>query len=197
MFTGIIESVGVIEGLSARALTVKTDLEALGPGESIAVDGVCLTVTSWESSGFTVELSEETMRRTTLGESIAGRTVNLERPLAASARFGGHIVQGHVDGVGRIVEIIEFEGSQEVSIEVPANLLRYLVVKGSVAVDGVSLTISALDGATFKVALIPHTLLASTLGGKAQGDPVNIEVDIIAKYVEGLLGTLSEKEDQG
>lgn len=194
MFTGIIESVGVIDGISARALTVKTDLEPLHPGESIAVDGVCLTVTSWESSAFTAGLSEETMRRTTLGALIAGRTVNLERPMAASARFGGHIVQGHVDGVGRIVEITEFEGSQEVSIEVPADLRRYLVVKGSVAIDGVSLTVASLDGATFKVALIPHTLLATTFGGKAQGDPLNIEVDLIAKYVERLLG--AEKEDQ-
>lgn len=193
MFTGIIESIGVIDGISARALTVKTDLEPLHPGESIAVDGVCLTVISWESSAFTVELSEETTRRTTLGELTAGRTVNLERPLAASARFGGHIVQGHVDGVGRIVEIIAAEGSQEVSIEVTADLRRYLVVKGSVAVDGVSLTVSLLDGAIFKVALIPHTLVASTFGEKAQGDPVNIEVDIIAKYVERLL----VKEDQG
>ena len=194
MFTGIIESAGVIEDISARSITVSTDLPPLDPGESIAVDGVCLTVTSWESKAFTADLSEETLGRTTLGQLIAAGRVNLERPMAASARFGGHIVQGHVDGVGNIVEISEFEGSREVSIEAPEALRRYLVVKGSVAIDGVSLTVASLEGATFRVALIPHTLGATTFGSKAKGDSVNIETDIIAKYVERLLG--AEKEDQ-
>jgi riboflavin synthase len=194
VFTGIIEGIGAIEEVSARVLKVKTDLEPLGMGESIAVDGVCLTVTAWESGAFVAELSEETLRRTTLGELAAGRTVNLERPMAASARFGGHIVQGHVDGVGRITAITEFEGSREVSIEVPTELGRYLVTKGSVAVDGVSLTVAGLDGVTFKTALIPQTLSATTLDQKTQGNRVNIEVDIIAKYVERLMNAGKEKE---
>lgn len=187
MFTGIIEDVGkVIE--PGSSLKVATALGPLDLGSSIAVNGVCLTVTSWDGEAFEADLSEETLVRTTLGGLQQGHAVNLERPLSADGRFGGHIVQGHVDGTGRVADLVRREASTEVKVTVPAELMRWIVVKGSVTVDGVSLTVASVDGDDFGVALIPHTLSMTNLSAWELGTPVNIEVDIIAKYVQHLIG---------
>jgi riboflavin synthase len=188
MFTGIVETVGTAAELSGTRILVQSDLRDLVVGESIAVNGVCLTVTDPEAGAFTADLSEETLRRTSLGSLAPGSPVNLERAMAASGRFGGHIVQGHVDGVGAVTGIQRLAGSVEMWFSLPPELERYLVVKGSVTLEGVSLTVAALEAGRFSVALIPHTLQSTTLGSARPGDPVNIEVDVLAKYVERLLG---------
>jgi riboflavin synthase len=158
-------------------------------GASVAVNGCCLTVVSRAADSFVVELTPETLARTGFGETFAaGMRVNLERPLRADGRFDGHIVQGHVDGVGRVQAFERLGASAELRIECPPQLLRYIVHKGSVCVDGVSLTVAELSGAIFMIALIPYTLEATTLGERQLGDLVNLEVDVIAKYVERLLG---------
>ena len=187
MFTGLVERVGVVVTSSEERLALSCDFDELTPGESVAVNGVCLTVAELGEDGFSADLSEETRRRTNLELLAPGDRVNLERAMPASGRFGGHLVQGHVDAVGRILERRVLDGSVEMSFSVPATLERYLVEKGSVTVNGVSLTVSALGRGCFSVALIPHTLSATTLGESATGDAVNIEVDILAKYVERLL----------
>jgi riboflavin synthase len=157
-------------------------------GASIAVNGACLTVVERSDEHLAFDVSEETLRRTSFSRLRAGDPVNLERPLTLSSRLGGHLVQGHVDGVG---EVAGFErgddGGAWITVRAPEGVSRYLVEKGSVCVDGVSLTVAARDGETFGVALIPHTLEATTLGGAEVGDPLNLEVDVIAKYVEALL----------
>lgn len=187
MFTGIVEALGEVRAVGPR-LRIATSLAAsAGLGDSIAVDGVCLTVATREDDVVGFDLSAETLARTGLGGLRAGDAVNLERPLAADGRFGGHIVQGHVDGVGTVVRLERTPTGATLTVEAPAGLARYLVEKGSVAVDGVSLTVARLDGATFDVALIPHTLEVTTLGDVASGDLVNLEVDVIAKYVESML----------
>jgi riboflavin synthase len=200
MFTGIVEELGTVEaveraGDSAR-LRIRGPLVTsdAGHGDSIAVNGVCLTVTAWETgSHFDVDVMAETLDRTALAALAPGAPVNLERAMRADARFGGHIVQGHVDGTGRVISRVEHEHWHVVRISLPADLARYVVEKGSITVSGTSLTVSAVSAvdetpAWFEVSLIPTTLEATILGGLGEGDPVNLEVDVLAKYVERLLG---------
>jgi riboflavin synthase len=199
VFTGIVEEVGTVvdredQGDSAvlriRATTVLEDAKL---GDSIAVNGVCLTVTAVDGDVWSTDVMAETLRRSSLGGAAAGAGVNLERAVTAHTRLGGHMVQGHVDGVGRIESRAPGEHWEVVRIGLPAGLARYVVEKGSITVDGVSLTVSAVSAASdadpwFEVSLIPTTLRETTLGARAPGDPVNLEVDVIAKYVERLLG---------
>ena len=188
MFTGIVEEVGRVTSSGSLRVEIACGLgPELGIGDSIAVNGVCLTVTDLPPGRFAAELSEETLSRTSLGVLGAGSPVNLERPVPAGGRLGGHVVQGHVDGTGAVRSLEALQGSVVMWIEPPGGLQRYLVEKGSVAVDGVSLTVAGLQDGAFSVALIPHTLAATTLSGKVPGDIVNLEVDILAKYVESLL----------
>ncbi|UKJ64750.1 riboflavin synthase [Cellulosimicrobium cellulans] len=197
MFTGIVEEIGKVrdigfpggEGEDA-VLTVEgpraTSDAALG--DSIAVNGVCLTVTSLGGDGsFTADVMPESLRRTALGDLVAGSPVNLERAVRADARLGGHVVQGHVDGVGTLVSRAPGERWDDLVFSAPAGLTRYIAEKGSIAVSGVSLTVTHVDDETFGVSLIPTTLEATILGGLAPGDRVNLEVDVLAKYVERLL----------
>ncbi len=193
MFTGIIEEVGTIEAIRGGRDLKRLDIRAPGTsgdlsvGSSVAVEGVCLTAVEVGEGSFAVEVVPETLARTTLGARDVGDRVNLERPMLASGRFDGHIVQGHVDGVGEVVAVFAEGEGRRLRVRPPAALRRYLVEKGSVTVDGVSLTVAALDADTFEVALIPHTLDVTTLADRVAGDGVNLEVDIIAKYVERLL----------
>lgn len=193
MFTGIVESMGtVIEAADAggkRRFTVEAGRLGAGlkVGDSVAVNGVCLTVVETARERFRVEAVEETLARSNLGDLEAGSAVNLERPMRADGRFDGHLVQGHVDGVGVVRSITPEGASFRVWMDVPAGLLRYLAEKGSVAVDGVSLTVSAVDAAGCEVVLIPHTLEVTLFGTRRPGDRVNLEVDVVAKYVERLL----------
>ena len=187
MFTGIVEAVGEVRAVGSRLAVASRLVEAAAIGDSIAIDGVCLTVVERRGDVVAFDLSQETLVRTGLGELREGDRVNLERPLAADGRFGGHIVQGHVDGVGTVVALERTPTGATLTVEAPDDLGRYLVEKGSVAVDGVSLTVARLDRTTFDVALVPHTLAATTLGDLAAGDPVNLEADVIAKYVESML----------
>ncbi|HEX2425630.1 MAG TPA: riboflavin synthase [Actinomycetota bacterium] len=190
MFTGIVEELGRVASLDGSRLRVacSTVREDAGPGASVAVNGVCLTVVQDDGTSLAFDLSEETLRRSALGRLALGDAVNLERAATLSTRFGGHLVQGHVDGVGRVVTMRgDAEGGAWLTMYVPEELRRYLVEKGSMTVDGVSLTVAALDADTFSVALIPHTLAVTTFGSVRAGDPVNLEVDVIAKYVERLL----------
>jgi len=188
MFTGIVEELGEIRSFTDGTLRIgaETVLEDARIGDSIAVNGCCLTVTAMgEDDGggwWEADVSHETLRRTNLGESAPGTVVNLERPVRPIDRLGGHIVQGHVDAVGEIVE-----GVPDLRVRVPLDLLRYLVVKGSVTVDGVSLTVVDVLEDGFTVAVIPHTADVTTLGRKGPGDAVNLEVDVTVKYVERLL----------
>lgn len=190
MFTGIVEERGVVRRIDPTRLSIgcRTVTADTSLGASIAVNGVCLTVVERSDDALSFDLSEETLRRTSFSRVREGDPVNLERPVTLSSRLGGHLVQGHVDGVG---EVLAFErlgdGNAWLSVRAPEPLMRYLVEKGSVSVDGVSLTVASLDGDAFGVALIPHTLDATTLGTVEVGDPVNLEVDVIAKYVEALL----------
>ena len=190
MFTGIVEERGtVLEAgafrLVVRCRTVVSDSEI---GASVAVNGVCLTVVARGPEDLAFDLSEETLARCTLGRLRPGDPVNLERPVTLSARLGGHLVQGHVDGVGEVAAIErDDQGGAVLTTRVPEGLLRYTVEKGSIAVDGVSLTVAALAGDGIRVALIPHTLAVTTLGTVVPGDLVNLEMDVIAKYVERLM----------
>jgi riboflavin synthase len=194
MFTGIVEELGRVRELAGTRLSVgcRSVLPDAGVGASIAVNGVCLTVVERRDDGLAFDLSEETLRRTALRRLRAGDGVNLERPVTLATRLGGHLVQGHVDGVGEVREALpDATGGTWMTVAAPAGIVRYLVEKGSVAVDGVSLTLAAVGEYGFTVALIPHTLAVTTLGAAAPGDPVNLEVDVIAKhvaaYVEGLV----------
>jgi len=194
MFTGIVEDTGTIaeweEGPEeGGVMRVSTALEVatFEIGESIAVDGVCLTVTGFENGRFEVDLSPETLRCSTLSERSAGDEVHVERALRAGDRIGGHFVQGHVDGVGRIVDRSREGEGWRVVVEAPDRSARYLVEKGSVAVDGVSLTVAELAGSSFAVAIVPHTAEATKFGEYAEGSLVNIEVDMLGKYVERLM----------
>ena len=190
MFTGIVEERGAVREVGSTRLvvacaTVNADSDV---GASVAVNGVCLTVVAAGDDHLSFDLSEETLRRTSFARLVEGHAVNLERPLTLSSRLGGHLVQGHVDGVGEVTGVRRGQdGGAWMSIRAPRELLRYLVEKGSVCVDGVSLTVAARDERTFSVALIPHTLDVTTLGATRVGDPVNLEVDVIAKYVEALM----------
>lgn len=188
MFTGIVEDRGSVRALAPRfEVSCGGALAASRIGDSVAVNGVCLTVVDHPGDGLAFDLSHETLARTSLGRLAVGDPVNLERPLAADGRFGGHVVQGHVDGVGTVVALDPDDAGATLRIEVPAPLRRYLVEKGSVAIDGVSLTIARRSDGTIDIALIPHTLAHTTLGTARTGDPVNLEVDVLAKYVESML----------
>ena len=193
MFTGIVEEVGNVRALEERDGGVYLQVGAsivcddLRLGDSVSVNGVCLTVTHYDAAAFTVGLAPETLRRTNLGDLRAGDGVNLERAVAAGGRMGGHYVQGHVDGTGEIVAARPEGDSLWMTFRAPADLLPYLVVKGFVAIDGISLTITERRDDTFSVALVAYTQSAVTLAGKQPGDRVNLEVDVIAKYVESLL----------
>lgn len=190
MFTGIVEERGAVLEIEPTRLTVgcRTVSSDAEVGASIAVNGICLTVVERSDEQLSFDVSAETLARTSLSRLGAGDPVNLERPLTLSSRLGGHLVQGHVDGVGEVAGIERgHDGGAWMTIGATKDVGRYLVEKGSVCVDGVSLTVAAHDGSTFAVALIPHTLEATTLGGAEVGDPLNLEVDVIAKYVEALL----------
>jgi riboflavin synthase len=195
MFTGIVEGTGTVVTLaharSGGAARLEVDAPwlagELAVGDSVAVDGCCLTVVAPTPGGFAADLVAETLRRTALGRLAAGARVNLERPLALGGRLGGHLVQGHVDGVGRVLALRAVGEGSEVRVELPEELARYVVEKGSIAVDGVSLTVAAVGQGWFDVALVPHTLAATTLGERGPGDPVHLEVDVVAKYVERLV----------
>ena len=192
MFTGIVESVGNVKTVQASAdharfaITAPDILEGVSIGDSIAVEGVCLTVVAHDESTFEIEAVTETLARTSLGTWSEGTAVNVERAMRADGRFDGHIVQGHVDGAGTVVEFVPEGEGRRLTIRPPAALLRYVVEKGSVTVSGVSLTVASLGSDTFDIALIPHTLAVTTLGGLTPGAPVNLEVDVLAKYVERL-----------
>ena len=193
MFTGIVEELGTVTSIEHTADAAVLRIE--GPlvvsdaehGGSISVNGVCLTVVEHDARTFSVDVMAETLRRSSLGDLAPGARVNLERAMAASSRFGGHVVQGHVDGTAHIVGRTPGERWEVVRVELPADLARYVVEKGSITVDGVSLTVSAIGADWFEVSLIPTTLDLTTLGHKQPGDVVNLEVDVLAKYVERLL----------
>lgn len=186
MFTGIIEGLGTIDAVQGRKLTVRADFDLDGTriGDSIAVNGACLTVVRLEGRRFTVDMAPETAARTTLGRAAVAERVNLERALRLSDRLDGHLVLGHVDGVGTISGRQRQANALLVDIAVPEALARHLIEKGSVAVDGISLTVNRCDGTGFSVSIIPHTAQLTTVGFKPAGSPVNIETDIIGKYVE-------------
>ncbi|MFF4763268.1 riboflavin synthase [Streptomyces sp. NPDC001292] len=194
MFTGIVEELGevtAVEDLGDAArfrLRGPVVTEGARHGDSIAVNGVCLTVVEHEGDEFTADVMAETLKRSSLGVLTTGSRVNLERPTAVGARLGGHIVQGHVDGTGTILDRTPSEHWEIVKISLPPDLARYVVEKGSITVDGISLTVVEAGDEHFTVSLIPTTLALTTLGLKQPGDPVNLEVDVVAKYVERLLG---------
>ncbi len=193
MFTGIVEELGSVKALrrdaGAARLTISASavLESTAIGDSICVNGVCLTVVEMNRNDFSADVAVETLKVTNLGELKIGAKVNLERALQLSARIGGHLVSGHVDAVGRIREKREEGNGWRIFIDAPADVLRYIIKKGSIAVDGISLTIADVDTSGFSIAMIPHTAKLTTLGFKAAGDSVNLESDIIGKYVERLL----------
>jgi riboflavin synthase len=195
MFTGIVEALGRVGAVEVgarggRRLQVAVPDEAgwrLGPGESVAVSGVCLTVVDVAPGRIAFDLAEETLRVTTLGGLGEGDPVNLERPLRLDGRLGGHLVLGHVDAVGQVTAVWPEGDGARLDVAVPARLRPFLIPKGSVAIDGVSLTVAALEEDAFGVALIPHTLAVTTLGQRRRGDPVNLEMDVIGKYVRGFV----------
>jgi riboflavin synthase len=198
MFTGIVEELGVVvattQAEGGMRLSVRADAVAdAAGGDSIAVNGVCLTVADRDGSTFTADVMAETLRRTALDEVAVGDTVNVERAATLQTRLGGHLVQGHVDGVGHVAARRPGGSWEDVTVELPAGLTRYVVEKGSITLDGVSLTVVSVDDTTVAVSLIPETLRRTTLGRRAVGDPVNVEVDILAKHVERLLAARLEK----
>jgi len=193
MFTGIVQAVGRIavretRGSDARLVidAGSLDLGDVGCGDSIAVAGVCLTVVAIDGASWTADVSAETLALTTLGALAVGDGVNLEKALRLADRLGGHLVSGHVDGVGRIIGVENDGGSQRWTFRVPASLARYIAAKGSICVDGVSLTVNSIAPDAFGVTLIPHTLAVTTFGTRTTGDPVNLEVDLVARYLERL-----------
>lgn len=202
MFTGIVEELGSVQsiehGAESAVLRIRGPLvvsDAI-PGASISCNGVCLTVVDHDQTSFSVDVMAESLRRSSLGELAEGSPVNLERAMAATGRFGGHVVQGHVDGTARILARTPGERWELVRFELPAGLARYVVEKGSITVDGVSLTVSAIGEDFFEVSLIPTTLELTTLGSKQVGDRVNLEVDVFAKYVEKMLAAKESEEQE-
>jgi riboflavin synthase len=198
MFTGIVSDLGTVAAREGGRFGIRCGYPAAGValGASIACDGACLTVVAVAAeagggSTFTVDVSNETLAKTTLGEWQPGRRVNLERALRAGEELGGHLVAGHVDGVGCIADTRMDGQSRRLTIEAPAELARYIAPKGSVAVDGISLTVNEVDRGRFGINVIPHTLTHTTLGGRKPGDRVNLEVDLIARYVARLLGQVA------
>ena len=192
MFTGLVQGVGAVAGMersdAGARITIETPLVAeLSAGDSIAINGVCLTVVELNGGSFAAEAMNETLARSSLGDLAPGSEVNLELPLRATDRLGGHVVQGHVDGVGTIEEASADGFARRIRVEAPADVLRYVVEKGSIAVDGVSLTVTGVDERSFTVSLIPETLQRTNLGEAVAGRRVNLEVDVLAKYVERLM----------
>jgi riboflavin synthase len=186
MFTGIVEEVGRVTSSQPGKLTIAAGnvLQGIKLGQSIAVNGVCLTVTNFDANSFSVDVMPETLRRTNLGLLSAGHGVNLERPLALGGRVGGHLVQGHVDDTGRVASVTWEEEAILIRIEASPGVMRYVVEKGFIAVDGISLTIVTRDAGSFRVSVVDYTQKHTNLGGREVGDQVNLEVDIMAKYVE-------------
>jgi riboflavin synthase len=201
MFTGIIEELGQVASIEIkgpqRRLTISSSklVKDLKPGDSISVSGVCLTAVEISSSSFTCDLAQETWLRTSFSRLQPNAPVNLELPMRASGRFDGHVVQGHVDGIGivRSFEQLRDGNDYVLQLNVPSELTRYIVAKGSLAVEGISLTVAAIDGARVRIAIIPHTAEVTNLRSLKSGDPVNLEVDVIAKYVEKMIGTEKAK----
>ena len=193
MFTGIIEEIGTIEsirkGAHSAVLTIGAAkiLEDIHLGDSIAVNGICLTATSFTKKSFTVDVMHETLNRSSLAGLTPGAAVNLERAMAANGRFGGHIVSGHVDGVGTVSKVERDDNAVWYTISAPPQILHYIVEKGSVTIDGISLTVAKVSDRDFAVSIIPHTAEKTILSRKKAGDPVNLETDILGKYVEKLL----------
>ena len=194
MFTGLIDGVGRLAARETRGGDARLAIEVgslpfsdVRMGESIAVNGVCLTVVAFDARGFEADASTETLALTTLGALAPGRALNLERAMRPTDRLGGHMVSGHVDGVGRVLQVRDDARAQRWRFGAPAALLRYIASKGSICVDGVSLTVNAVDEQGFEVALVPHTVAHTAFGETAVGDPVNLEVDLVARYVERLL----------
>lgn len=193
MFTGIVEEKGIIRSLNINGssgtirIEAKKVLEGTSIGDSIAVNGICLTVTSMGDGFFTADVMAETVRRSSLGSLSQGSEVNLERAMSANGRFGGHIVSGHIDGTGTVRSLVREENAIWVTIETPPEILKYIVHKGSICIDGISLTVASVGSDNFKVSVIPHTGSETTLLSKRPGSPVNLENDIVAKYVERLM----------
>ncbi len=194
MFTGIVETTGKVTRIDRLSESVRLSIAAgrvsedVALGDSIAVNGVCLTVVSIDAPELVFDAVYETLRRTTLGSLGVGDVVNLERAMIANGRFGGHIVQGHVDGVGRIASMRPVGNAWQVHVDVDSNLMRYIVEKGSICIDGISLTVADAGRSSFSVSVIPHTWENTTLSARRAGDSLNIECDIIGKYVERLMG---------
>ncbi len=193
MFTGIVEELGSIRSVrrgqhsSVLSIAAKDILSDLKVGDSVAVNGVCLTATTVDSGGFTADVMHETLNRSSLGNLTVGSHVNLERAMAANGRFGGHIVSGHIDGTGTITALRKDDNAVWYTISASQELLRYIVEKGSIAIDGISLTMAEVGESWFSISAIPHTVAVTTLGEKRPGDTVNLENDVIGKYVEKLL----------
>jgi riboflavin synthase len=194
MFTGIIQAIGKIAGMEQRGGDVrlridsrKLDLGDVGLGDSIAVNGVCLTAVELPGNGFYADVSRETLSLTSLGQLAVGSPVNLEKALTLATRLGGHLVSGHVDGLGRIVELHQDARSWRFTVEAPAELARYIAHKGSITVDGTSLTVNSVDGSNFTLNIVPHTLQETIMSGYRVDTRVNLEVDLVARYLERLL----------
>ena len=202
MFTGIIEELGTVKSLNmsgnSGSINIKAHkvLEKTQIGDSIAVNGICLTVTSLQPDGFTADVMAETVRRSSLGSAKAGDKVNLERAMSAEGRFGGHIVSGHIDGTGTIMEYRKEENAVWVTIGTSAEILELIVEKGSICIDGISLTVAAVSDSDFSVSIIPHTGEETTLLKKKPGDKVNLENDVVGKYVQKLLGLKSQEKKE-
>jgi riboflavin synthase len=199
MFTGLVQDIGKVEALETGTdgahLRVTTELgDEITPGGSVAINGCCLTATSADATEFEAEAMNQTLQVTSLGNLEAGSRVNLELAMKASDRFGGHILQGHVDGTGEVVSIVEDGFARRLRVALDPELMRYVVEKGSIALDGVSLTVAALGDGWAEVSLIPETLERSTLGSASEGTELNVECDIVAKYVERLMAPFSGKE---
>lgn len=194
MFTGIVQAIGTVAAMEPRGgdvrlriVTGKLDLADVALGDSVAVNGVCLTAVELPGDGFAADVSRETLSLTTLGDLVAGSPVNLEKALTLATRLGGHLVSGHVDGLGRVVERHDDARSVRFAIEAPAELARYIAHKGSIAVDGTSLTVNAVRGARFELNIVPHTLQETIMAAYRPGRAVNLEVDLVARYLERLL----------
>lgn len=202
MFTGIVEETGSIKNIKRGAASAELSIEAskvledVALGDSIAVNGVCLTVTDFSGSMFTADVMHETLDRSSLGALRPGSPVNLERAMKTDGRFGGHIVSGHIDGTGHISNISRDDNAIWYTIDTSGDILRYIVEKGSIAIDGISLTVASVDESSFKVSIIPHTAANTILAVKKAGDVVNLENDIIGKYVEKLMRTAENETEE-
>ena len=202
MFTGIIVELGVIQEIKKSSksskLLIKANkvLENTNVGDSICTNGVCLTVTDLKANSFEADVMAETLRRSNLGDLTVGSKVNLERALTLESRLGGHIVSGHIDGVGEIISLVKEDNATWVTVKAKSDILRYVVLKGSITIDGISLTVAYVDENVFKVSIIPHTAQETTLLNKSIGETVNLECDVISKYVEKLMGLTTKEENK-